>query len=595
MTSNQTGADKAQWDLSLFYDGLDSPQIEQDIQAVRQLTDQLAQDFRGRIPELDASGLQMVTRQAEALHQKFGRLSTFGFLHYALNTQASERMAFLQKITELGSELSTKLVFLETEWAGLEDDQVQHLLSQPELAEYRHHLLNKRKYKQHLLTETEEKLLAEFSPVGTSAWTKLFDSVLGHIEFGEQARSMEETLADLYSPDRAVRKQASDDLTAGLKSQLHVLTHIFNTLVAEKMIDDRLRKFPNWLTSRNLSNEIEDQTVQVLCDAVKARYDIVQRYYQLKQNLLQLNELHDYDRYAPLPFVESTQVPWDQAKDTVLQAYAGFSQQFADIAAQFFAKGHIDAGLSKGKRSGAFAHPATPDTHPFVLLNYTGNSRDVETLAHELGHGVHQWLSAQNQTYYNCGTPLTTAETASVFGEMMVFQHQLKALSDPKEKLAKLCNKLESMFATVFRQVSMSLFENDLHTARRNEGELSSTRINEIWMNTQREMFGDSMHLTDNYQTWWSYVSHFTHVPGYVYAYSFGELLVLALYQTYLKEGEGFVSKYLELLKAGGSKSPQELLLPFGIDLNDPEFWQTGLKLMEDMLTQAESLWREIA
>jgi len=387
--------------------------------------------------------------------------------------------------------------------------------------------------------------------------------------------------------DRQVRHQAAVELTTGLGSQLHVLTHIFNTLLADKMINDRLRQYSSWVSSMNLGNELEDVTVEVLVDAVIKRYDIPQRYYRVKKELLELDELFDYDRYAPVPHLPSQEIPWDRCREMVLSTFDKFSPEMGEIADKFFAEQWIHAPLLDGKRGGAFAHPCVPNVHPYVMVNYTGNLRDVSTVAHELGHGVHQYLAAE-QGYYNSDTPLVLAETASVFGELLVFNFQLDLIDDPNERRAFICQKLESIFATVFRQISMNRFEESVHNARREQGELATETLSSHWLATQREMFGDSVTLSENYASWWSYIPHFLSTPGYVYSYAFGELLVLALYNLYMQEGQAFVPKYLGLLKAGGSLSPYELLQTFGVDPNAPDFWAGGLTTIDEMLSRVE-------
>jgi oligoendopeptidase F len=376
-------------------------------------------------------------------------------------------------------------------------------------------------------------------------------------------------------------------MTEGLRNNNHILTHIFNTLAADKMITDRLRKHTSWVSSMNLHNELQDTTVETLIETVTSRYDLVNRYYHVKRQLLGLDALEDYDRYAPLPSLPTQKIDWKACQKTVLASFAAFSPRMAEIAEMFFTRKWIHAPLATGKRGGAFAHPCIPDIHPYVLVNYTGNLRDVSTVAHELGHGVHQVLAAE-QGHFNSDTPLPLAETASVFAELLAFNSQLELLKNDQERRAFICQKLESIFATVFRQTAMNRFEQLMHEGRRQKGELSSEQLSEYWMSTQRAMFGDSVHMGDDYSIWWSYIPHFLSTPGYVYSYAFGELLVLALYGIYQKVGEPFVQKYLELLSAGGSQSPYDLLKPFDIDLNSPAFWQTGLLVIEEMLTRVE-------
>ncbi|MBW1933652.1 MAG: M3 family oligoendopeptidase, partial [Deltaproteobacteria bacterium] len=411
--------------------------------------------------------------------------------------------------------------------------------------------------------------------------------------FGKEARTQEEVLTDLYSPDREVRKNAAKDLTEGLRSQSIVLTHTFNTVLGDKMIDDRLRDYRDWIRSMNLANELDDDTVDSLITSTTDRYDLVQRYYGLKRRLLGLEELFDYDRYAPLPYLPQRVVDWEKGKEIVLDAFGKFSPKMASVANLFFDKQWIHAPVIPGKTGGAFAHPVVPQVHPYVLVNFTGNLRDVETVAHELGHGVHQILAGK-QGYLNSHTPLVLAETASVFCEMLVFKDLMMNLERPEEKLWLAATKIESIFATVFRQVAMNRFENEVHSMRRSKGELSSDEFSNLWLKTQEEMFGNSVTLTDDHGIWWSYISHFIHTPGYVYAYAFGELLVLSLYSMYEKGKLDFVPCYLELLAAGGSDTPYILLESFGIDLHDPNFWHQGLNVIDDMVKEIEELAMEI-
>ena len=393
-------------------------------------------------------------------------------------------------------------------------------------------------------------------------------------------------MAKLYQSDREERRQAAASFTEGLRPRLRELTYIFNMVLADQFSDDTLRNYPHWLASRNLDNEIEDGAVRALVRAVTSRYPLVARFYGLKRRLLGLKELSDYDRYAP---VENTDAlySWKQAQDLVLEAYGAFDPRMAEIASHFFQKSWIDAAPVPGKAGGAFSHSTVPTVHPYVLMNYTGNIRDVQTLAHELGHGVHQYLS-RDQRIYHFSPPLTVSETASVFGEMLVFEHLMKMQQDPQTRLSILMSKLDDTLATVFRQIAMHRFEDRIHQARRREGELTSERLSEIWTESQREMFQGSVRLAPHYEIWWSYIPHFIHTPGYVYAYAFGELLVLALYEIYRREGSEFTSRYLHLLEAGGSNWPHRLMAGFGVDLNDPRFWDQGLDAIQKLIQAAE-------
>jgi oligoendopeptidase F len=445
-----------------------------------------------------------------------------------------------------------------------------------------------RQFAPHQRSCSEEELLQELKPVGRSAWNVLFEKVMGQLRFGRQGRTEEEVLSDLYHPQREIRLQGATEMTEGLTANAHILVHIFNTLASEKMISDRIRRYSAWDSAMHLANEVQGQTVATLVEAVCSRYDIVQRYYHLKRKLLGYSELFDYDRYAPVPGGQESLVTWSRCRQIVLEAFADFSPEIAEIAERFFAEQWIHAPIQQGKRGGAFAHPCVPEVHPYIMVNYTGNIRDVATVAHELGHGVHQYLAAQ-QGFYNSDTPLVLAETASVFAELLVFQSQLKCIESPEGRRAFICQKLESIFATVFRQVALYRFEAGMHDGRRQRGELSIDHLSTLWLETQQPMFGDAVNLREEYGVWWAYISHFLSTPGYVYSYAFGELLVLALYARYREQGEPFVANYLHLLRAGGNDSPVALLRPFGIDLDDPAFWRDGLVLIDQMVTEAQT------
>jgi oligoendopeptidase F len=585
--NEELGTTDVKWNLVDLYKGYDDPQIEKDITFSKNEAAAINGEYAENVGNMTAEELHALISRLESLETRMGKLFTFAFLNFATDTHDQQVGAFLQHMREIGSSIGKDTVFFELEWNKIAAETAEKILQNTVLSQYRHFLENMRKYAPHQLSQVEEKLLLEWAPVGRGSWTTLFEKIMGHMKFGEKARTEEEVLADLYKADREVRKQAAHDLTEGLKSQLHILTHVFNTLLADKMITDRLRKYPGWISAMNLGNELEEKTVEVLISAVTARYDIPQRYYRVKQKMLGIDELLDYDRYAPVPHLPDKMISWSEGKTMVLDAFAKFSPSMAEIAGYFFDKKWMHAPVHDGKRGGAFAHPCVPEVHPYVLVNYTGNLRDVSTVAHELGHGVHQFMAAE-QGYYNSNSTLVLSETASVFAELLVFNSQLELLDTQEERKAFVCQKLESIFATVFRQISMNRFEDKVHNARRQQGELKTEEVTIMWLQTQREMFGDSVTLSENYGIWWSYIPHFLHTPGYVYSYAFGELLVLALYGLYKKEGASFVPQYLELLSAGGSKTPYELLEPFGVNPDDPEFWHNGLKIIDEMLKLVE-------
>jgi oligoendopeptidase F len=542
------------------------------------------------MPHLAAEALAEALRRYEGLQDRMGRAATYAFLHWCTDTGDPARGALLQKVEEALTQTSQHLLFLELEWTALDEAPASALLADEALAPYRHFLEVKRLLKPHLLSEPEEKILVEKSVTGVSAWNRFFDETLGALrcELDGETLTEQQVLSRLHDTDRSVRQRAALTFTEALQANRHALTFCFNTILADKASNDRLRHFPSWISSRNLSNEVADATVEALLAAVTARYDLVARFYTLKRTLLGVAELYDYDRYAPLGEAD-THYDWNAARALVLEAYADFHPEMGQIAAQFFTHAWIDAALAPNKRGGAFSHGAVPSAHPYILMNYTGKIRDVQTLAHELGHGIHQYLS-RRQGVLQADTPLTTAETASVFGEMLVFQRLTRQEPDPRNRLAMLVSKIDDTMATVFRQVTMNRFEDRIHTHRRTHGELSADDFRTHWLETQQAMFQGSVTLGDHYGHWWSYIPHFLHSPGYVYAYAFGELLVLALYARYLQEGPSFAGRYLGLLQAGGSDWPHVLVGRLGIDLTDLDFWQQGLSAIEALIAEAEHL-----
>jgi len=593
VNEKRTGAEEVLWDLSDLYAGVDDPQIEQDIAQVNALAADFAAAYRGKIATLDAEGLRAAVSAYETIVEAANKPGVFAYLIWTTDAANARYGALLQRLTEWEAELQQKLVFFELEWVNAPDEFAQAMLAHPALAHYQHWLETTRRYQPHRLSEPEEKILAEKSVTGRSAWARFFSELMGNTRYPFDGEELTQAaiLAKLHEPDRGIRQRAAQAFTGVLRGQLPTLTFIFNTLAADKASDDRLRHYPGWISSRNLDNEVSDEVVDALIEAVTARYDIVARYYRLKRALLGVDRLYDYDRYAPLPAAEN-HYQWAQAREMVLRAYGQFHPQMAEVAGQFFARMWIDAPPYPGKRGGAYSASAVPSVHPYIFMNYTGNVRDVMTLAHELGHGIHQYLSRE-QGMLQQRTPLTTAEMASTFGEMLVFSDFMANETDPAVRLAMLAQKIEDSFATIFRQIAMNRFEHEMHTARRGEGELNSERLGAIWMETQQAMFGGSVELTDNYALWWSYVPHFLQVPGYVYAYAFGELLVLALFAHYRQEGEAFAPRYLDVLRAGGSNWPEKTLAPLGVDLTDPGFWQEGLGEIEKLVAQAEELVKE--
>jgi oligoendopeptidase F len=503
----------------------------------------------------------------------------------------------MQRVQERGTAIETQLLFFELEWAALDDDRVEELLAADGLDHARHYLRTIRRYRPHLLTEPEEKILAEKSVTGAGAWTRLFSEVTSAIKVDldgeDEPVALDVALARLASPDRALRAHVAERVTEALQPTMRIRGYIFNTLLADKSVDDRLRSYPTWLSSRNLSNEASDESVQALVEAVRESYEIPRRWYRLKARLLGVDRIADYDRMASVASVEEPEIGWDAARETVLSSFGDFSPVMAEGASRFFDEDWIDAPVRPAKRGGAFCAYTVPSAHPYVMLNYTSKRRDVMTLAHELGHGLHAYF-ARDRGVFEQHTPLTLAETASVFGETLVFRRLLDATESPEARLALLAENIEGSIATVFRQVAMNRFEDLAHTARREEGELSLERISDLWVQSQEEMLGDAVEVTEGYRGWWSYVPHFIGTPGYVYAYAYGQLLALSVYGRYLAEGESFVPKYLEMLSAGGSRSPEDLAAIAGLDLTDPGFWRAGLDLVRSQLEDAEAAAEEV-
>lgn len=592
MPKPTTGAEDVRWNLGDLYTSTD--ELEQDLKEADQEAEAFAEKYRGQLESLDSDSFAAALREFEELHDVLGRAYTYAYLNWSTDTSDAARGALLQHVRETYTRIAQKLIFFELEWATMHEARAAELLDADALRQYRHYLELQRLRKNHLLSEAEEKILAEKSITGRGAWNRFFDETLGAARFVIDAEELteQEVLSRLHEPEREVRRKAAMALTDGLQRHLRSLTFVFNTILADKASDDRLRGYESWLSSRNLSNEVSDETVAALVATVASRYDLVARYYRLKRRLLGLDELFDYDRYAPLPEA-GARYSWSQAKDIVLDAYSEFHARMGSITEEFFEKRWIDAPVAAGKRGGAFSHSAVPSVHPYILMNFTGKIRDVQTLAHELGHGVHQYL-ARNQGVLQSDTPLTTAEMASVFGEMLVFQRLMRREDEPRTKLAMVVGKIDDTIATVFRQIAMNRFEDRVHTARRGEGELSSDDFAEHWMATQRDMFQGSVTLGEHYRFWWSYIPHFLHTPGYVYAYAFGELLVLALYARYMEEPTGFPERYLSLLEAGGSDWPDILVGRMDVDLSDPNFWKLGLSAIEDLILEAETLAREV-
>ncbi|MEA2428078.1 MAG: oligoendopeptidase [Thermoleophilaceae bacterium] len=585
--------EQTEWDLDPLVDGRGAEGVEQQLTEAVRLAGLFADGYAGRVAELDSAALATAMHELEQVYELVSRAGSYAALRFATDTADPTRGALLQRAQERSTEIETKLLFLELEWAAIPDERAEELLADPALEFCRHYLETVRRYRPHLLTEPEERVLTEKSVTGRSAWSRLFAEVTSamRVKLDDGEVPLEVALSRLQSPDREARRSTAEAISAALEPTLRTRAYIFNTLLHDKAVDDRLRDYTHWLASRNLSNEASDESVQALITAVKARYDFPQRWFRLKARLLGVERLADYDRMAAVTD-EDTVVRWHDARELVTECYDNFSADLGDIVRRSFEDRWIDAPLRPAKRGGAFCASTVPELHPYVMLNYTAKRNDVLTLAHELGHGVHAVLGAR-QGIFHMSTPLTMAETASTFGEEIVFDRLLEMADTPESRLSLLAHNIEGSIATVFRQTAMNQFEDQVHTARRSEGELAIDRINELWIETQREMVGDSVDLTDGYRTWWSYVPHFVNTPGYVYAYAYGQLLALSVYKLYREQGDAFVPRYIDMLAAGGSRSPEEIGRIGGVDLTDPGFWDAGLELVDESLRKAEAAARE--
>jgi oligoendopeptidase F len=585
--ADRTAADVA-WDIEPLVDGAAEAGADALLGEAETRARDLAK-YRGRVGELDAAGLAELMHELATIGDLVGRADSYAGLRFSVDTQDPANGALIARAEEKSTAINSELIFVELEWAAVDDDRAAALLVDDRLAFCRHHLESARRYRPHLLSEPEEIILSDKSLTANNAWVRLFSELTAAItvDLDGSTVSLEEGLSRLMSPDRDVRRAAAEAVTTALEPGLRTRGFVFNTLLVDKSIDDRLRHYESWIASRNLSNEASDASVDALVTAVQARYDIPQRWYSLKAKLLGLDKLADYDRMASVASVEQ-EFGWSEARELVLDAYASFSPELAAIANRFFDEAWIDAPVRPGKRPGAFCAYTVPSRHPYLLLNWTSRRRDVLTLAHEMGHGLHAYL-ARDQGIFHQTTPLTLAETASVFGETVTFGRLLDETSDPEARLALLAESLEGQIATVFRQVAMNRFEDKVHNQRRDEGELSIDQFNEAWADTQYAMLGESVEITDGYRTWWSYIPHFMGTPGYVYAYSYGQLLALSVYRAYEQQGAAFVPKYLEMLAAGGSRSPEQLGAIVGLDLADPAFWDGGLEIVAEQLVAAEA------
>ncbi|MFD0908290.1 M3 family oligoendopeptidase [Ruegeria arenilitoris] len=580
-----------EWNLDDLYKGQDAPELTRDLEWLEQECAAFAADYDGKLADLDAQGLLTCVQRNEKINAVAGRIMSFAGLRYYQLTTDAERAKFLSDMQEKVTLFTTPLVFFTLEINRIDDDVLAaHFKANADLARYEPVFRRIRAMKPYQLSDELEKFLHDLGVVG-DAWERLFDETIAGLTFtvdGEEL-NIEGTLNLLTEQDRSKREAAARELARVFQDNVKTFARVHNTQAKEKEIIDRWRKMPTPQTARHLANDVEPEVVEALREAVVAAYPkLSHRYYELKRKWLGLDVMQVWDRNAPLPMEDTRTVSWEDAEKTVMEAYAAFDPRMADIAAPFFSKGWIDAAVKPGKAPGAFAHPTVTDVHPYVMLNYLGKPRDVMTLAHELGHGVHQVLAA-DQGEMLSSTPLTLAETASVFGEMLTFRKMLDQAETPEQRKVLLAGKVEDMINTVIRQIAFYDFECKLHAARR-EGELTPDDINALWMSVQAESLGPAFEFMDGYETFWAYIPHFVHSPFYVYAYAFGDGLVNALYSVYESGADGFEEKYFEMLRAGGSKHHKELLAPFGLDASDPKFWDKGLSMISGMIDELEAL-----
>ena len=582
------------WNLDDLLEGdISDPQasVAALLDEAEKASEKFADDYEGKVAELDGPGLIVAMTKLADISDRAGRALNYAHLRFAADTADPSNGALLQMGSERATQIQTRLLFFDLEWAALENDRAEELLATPGLEFCAHHLRSERRYRDHLLSAPEERIATELSVTGAGAWSRLFDELTSAIRVGlpgaEEPVSLDIALSRLHDPDREVRRTAAEAITESLEPGLRTRAYVFNTLLQDKSIKDRLRSYPHWLATRNLSNEASDESVQALVEAVKGRYEMARSWYRTKAKLLEIDRLADYDRMAAIATDDET-IEWDEGREIVQNAFDSLAPEAGEVVGRFFEGRWIDAPPAPNKRGGAFSASTVPSVHPYVMLNYTDRRRDVLTLAHELGHGLHQTLAAR-QGIFHQDTPLTVAETASVFAEELVFGRLLEAEKDPASRLGLLSESVEGQIATIFRQIAMNQFADRVHNARRGEGELSVDHFGELWAETQKELLGDSVEVTDGYRSWWSYVPHFIGSPGYVYAYAYGQLLALSVYRLYEEQGEAIVPGYLEMLSAGGSRSPEQLGALVGVDLSDPSFWDNGLDLVQGQIEAAQA------
>ena len=579
-----------EWDLVDLYPGRDDPRILEDLGACEERARSFRGAFEGKVADMTGSDLGKAVAAYEEMDEILGRVMSFAHLLYAADMSDPEIGRFFQSMQERVNAISTDLLFFTLEINRIEQADLDAKMAAKELAHYGPWLRDTRAFRDHQLSDELEQLLLEKSVAGRSAWTRLFDETMSRLRFPVDGADLttSQVLDRLSHADGGQRRKAAEALSSVLGEQVGLFSLITNTLAKDKSIEDKWRHFERPISARNLSNQVADEVVAALASSVRARYgELSHRYYAVKARWFGVDKLNHWDRNAPLPEDDDVSIRWDRARDIVLDAYGRFSPDLADIGRRFFDNPWIDVPPRPGKASGAFAHPTVPTAHPYLLLNYQGKTRDVMTLAHELGHGVHQVLAA-GQGQLMCDTPLTLAETASVFGEMLTFQSLLQSSTDPVQRRVLLASKVEDMLNTVVRQIAFHTFEERVHDARQ-EGELTPDQLGDVWMQVQTESLGPAFDFDDGYRVYWTYIPHFIHSPFYVYAYAFGDCLVNSLYAVYRDAEAGFVDKYLTMLSAGGTLRHRELLAPFGLDASEPAFWNKGLDVISGLIDELEA------
>jgi oligoendopeptidase F len=592
-------AEGIHWDLSDLFASHEDPAIEATLNDCRARAEAFARRFGGRIESSEGITSQMLLeglKELEAIYEALSRVGSYAGLLYAADTLRAEYQDLEQRVEQRSTEIRNLVLFFELEWLRVDDAAVEKLLSDPVLNSYSHYLKALRRFRPHMLSESEEKIINEKDTTGRSAFGRLFSEITSSLTFelerdgSKEQLNLSEILALLHEPDRELRQRTMNTLYQGLSQHGQVLAFTFDNLIQDHLTMDRLRHYPNPMVQRHLFNEIAAEAVSTMMKVTEANYGLAQDYFRLKAQLLRLPRLALHDQYAPVG-KEVRPFPYQQAQQVILEAFDTFTPTFRELATEFFARHWVDAELRKGKRGGAFCASPSPQLHPYILCNYTDNLRDVMTVAHELGHGLHGCLS-RKQSYLNYDTPLTTAETASVFGEMLVFDYLLARQTDPQAQIALLAGKIEDIFATVFRQNVLTRFEEAAFSARK-EKRLTHEMLGALWLDANGKYYGDAVEMPAGYRWGWSYISHFIHSRFYCYSYVFGQLLVLALYRMYKDSGKSFVAKYLALLEAGGSDSPEALLNPLGINIHKAEFWQKGFEEIKGLVTRLEGLVSE--